>query len=125
MYTDGFWSAHEHDGRRTLSAHAAITGSTLRLILRSTGLPFPIAARIGVSRLWPSGNCSLNLPRKRQKCRRIRGVKQYRRVPIGRGESAGRTLETPGSTCDLIVHDQGGVPGVEIDTPRPILDRHD
>ena len=74
-----------------------------------TCTPFPIATRIGVSRLWPSGNGSLNLSRKRHECSAVSGVAQYQAQGRRKGESAGRTLETPSSTCDLIVDDQGGV----------------
>ena len=34
-------------------------------------------------------------------------------------KGAGRTLETPGSTCDLIIHGNGGAPGGEIDATDP------
>src|SRR5204863_8824006 len=46
-----------------------------------------------------SENCSLKLPRIRQKCGRVRGVEQHWHQRRRQRKGAGRTLETPGSTC--------------------------
>src|SRR2546426_9238502 len=49
-----------------------------------------------------SGNCSLKLPRIRSKYDPARGVKHHGGQHRRQRKGAGRTLETPGSTCDLI-----------------------
>src|SRR5260370_13788223 len=100
---------------RTLSVQADITGSTLRLILRLDSL-HSRAQRRGVRALClfllplvlpflPYGhseNCSLKLPRIRYKYGRVRGVEQHRQQGRRLRNGAGRAVETPGSTCDLI-----------------------
>ena len=61
-----------------------------------------------------SGDCSLNLPRIRCKYDPARGVKQRRGQDRRQRNRARRTLETPGSTCDLIVRGKVSHPSHEI-----------
>ena len=60
-----------------------------------------------------SENCSLKLPRIR--CKKYApGVKHHRGQDRRQLKGAGRTIETPGSTCDLIGRGQVGHPRREI-----------
>jgi len=59
-------------------------------------------------------HCSLQLPRKRQKCGQVRVVAQDRDHRRRVGNVAGRILETPGSTCNQVSHGKAGRPNREI-----------
>jgi hypothetical protein len=75
--------------------------------------------------LWPSGNGASIVPVSVRSAGALEALRNTGAICRRIGESAGHTLETPGSTCDLIIHAHGGVAGGGIDTTRPILDRHD
>ena len=120
-------AGHEPDGRRTLPVQADITGSTLRLILRLDSLHLRAqraGARANAFSLLPlvlafllsghSENRSRKLPNNRKKDGFVRGVEQHREDRVRQRKGAGRTLETAGSTCDLINLSKVAHPGREI-----------
>src|SRR6266545_796433 len=89
--------SHEPDGRHSLPVQAAITGSILHLIRQS-------------------GNRSRKLPRHRYQYGRIRAVEHHRHQRHRqRKGAAGHTLETLGSTFDLISLGKVSHPMVRID----------
>src|SRR6266849_9610896 len=70
--------------------------------------------------VWPflpmahSGDCSLKLPRTREQLGPASGVEQHRDHRRRQRKGARRTLQTFGSTCDLISLGQAGHPSCEI-----------
>ena len=64
--------------------------------------------------VWPFGDCSLKLPRTREKLGPASGVEQHRDHCRRQRKGAGRTLQTSGPTCDLISLGQAGHPSCEI-----------